>query len=92
MQQESYTTPSLRPKLLHVSFVLARKKCQWHDTTHVHLRAIYMHIQLQLGADCLDVLEAFLVIGPRATNPDLYLVLDEGARNFTERPNDTFEC
>ena len=57
----------------------------------MHLGAVYMHIELELRADCFDVLETFLVIGPRAANPDLHFVFDEGAGDFAEGANDAFE-
>ena len=35
-----------------------------------------MHVEFQFLADGFDVFQSFLVIGPRATDPDLGLVLD----------------
>jgi len=91
MQHESPAALYLRAKFLHVAFVFARKKCQWHDTTDMHLRAIYMHIQLQLCTNGLDVLETLLIIGSCTTNPDLHFMFDKSTRDFAERANNAFE-
>ena len=58
----------------------------------MHIRAIDVHIKLQLIAHALDVLEAFLIIGPRAADPDLGFVLVERCGRFTEGADDAFEC
>lgn len=49
---------------------LLATQCQRHNTTDMHVGAIYMHCQLQLFADGLDVLKTFLEIWPCAANPD----------------------
>lgn len=42
----------------------------------MHIRSVHMHIEFQLFTDGFDVFQTLLVIGPRATDPDLGLVLD----------------
>ena len=58
----------------------------------MHLRAKDMHVQAELLADSLDVLEAFLVVGTGTADPDLDLVLVEEGRDFAESTDDTLEC
>src|SRR5271156_6078283 len=48
-----------------------------HNTADVHLWAIDVHVQLELLAHRLDVLQPLLVVRARAAHPDLDLVLDE---------------
>lgn len=85
-------TNHLTLKLLDAVVHLARHKRQRHNTRNVHLRAEDLHAQAQLGADGLDVLETFLVVGTGAADPDLDLVLDEEGRDFAEGADDTLEC
>ena len=58
----------------------------------MHLRAEDVHVEAELLADGLDVLETFLVVGACATNPDLDLVLVELASDFAKGADDTLEC
>ena len=51
-----------------------------------------MHLEAELLADGLDVLEAFLVVGAGATDPDLDLVLNEERCDFADGADDAFEC
>ena len=71
---------------------LPRHQRQRHDSGDVHLRPEDVHVELQLFADGLDVLEAFLVVGPGAADPDLHFVLDERGCEFAEGADDAFEC
>ena len=66
-------------------------QCQGHNSTDMHVWSVDVHVQFELLADCLDVLEAFLEIGTRAANPYLNFVLDEGWGKLSEGTNDTFE-
>jgi len=50
-----------------------------------------MHVELQLLADSLDVLEPLLIIRPSATDPDLDLVLDEELGKLAEGADDALE-
>ena len=79
-------------KLLDAVVVLAWDKSKWHDTRHVHLWAEYVHVEVKLLADGLDVLETFLVVGTCSADPDLDLVLVEKRCDLTESANDTLEC
>ena len=76
-------------KLLDVS--LLSSQCQGHNSTDVHIWPVNMHVQFELFADGLDVLEAFLEIGACATDPDLNFVLGESGSKFSEGTNDTLE-
>lgn len=58
----------------------------------MHIRAVHMHIQMQLLAHAFDVLEALLVVRPRTADPDLGLVLDQCRGEFSECADDAFEC
>jgi len=71
--------------------VLARNKRKRDDTGDVHLRAEDVHVEAELDADGLDVLETLLVVGAGATDPDLDLVLDQKRSDLTESANDTLE-
>ena len=57
----------------------------------MHLRAVDVHIEVELITHTLDVFQAFLEIGAGATDPDLGLVLDEGGGIFSESTDDPFE-
>lgn len=57
----------------------------------MHLRAVHVHVELELVADGFDVLKAFLVIGACATDPDLDVVLDEDGGDFSDGVDDTLE-
>ena len=70
---------------------LARNERQWHDTRDVHLRAVDMHVEAELLADVLDVLQTLLVVGAGTTDPDLDLVLKEEGCDFPQSANDTLE-
>jgi len=78
-------------KLLDTIVHPARHERQGHNTRDVHLRPKNVHAQPQLLADGLDVPQPFLVIGSRATDPDLDLVLEEEGRDFAEGADDAFE-
>lgn len=58
----------------------------------MHVGAVHVHVELEFLADGLDVLEAFLVIGACAANPDLDLVLIQGRGEFSKGADDTLEC
>lgn len=49
----------------------------------MHIWAINVHVQFKLLTDGFDVLQAFLVVGASAANPDVDLVLDQGIREFS---------
>lgn len=55
---------------------------QWNNTADVHVRAVDVHVQLELLTNCFDVLQAFLVIGSCAAYPDGDLVLNQGRCKF----------
>ena len=76
-------------KLLDLS--LLPGQCQRHNPTDVHIRPVNVHVQFELFADGLDVLEAFLEVGTRAADPDLNFVFDESGGEFAEGANDTLE-
>ena len=76
-------------ELLDISFLASQ--CQGHNPTDVHVWPVDVHVQFELLADGLDVLEAFLEIGTRAANPYLNFVLDEGWGELPEGTNDTFK-
>ena len=70
---------------------LARDKRQRHDTRYVHLGAVDVHVEAELLADVLDVLETLLVVGTSTTDPDLDLVLIERRSDFPQGADDTLE-
>ena len=57
----------------------------------MHLGAEDVHVEAELDADGLDVLEALLVVGTGATDPDLDLVLDEERGDLAESADDSLE-
>ena len=71
--------------------VLARNKRKRDDTGDVHLGTENVHVEAELDADGLDVLETLLVVGTGAADPDLDVVLDEERSDLTESANDTLE-
>lgn len=71
--------------------VLARDKSERDNAGNVHLGAEDVHVEAELDADGLDVLETLLVVGTGAANPDLDLVLDEKRSDLAESANDTLE-
>lgn len=79
-------------KLLDGVVHLAWNQCQWDDSGNVHLWAENVHVEVQLFADGLDVLETLLVVGTCATDPDLDLVLVEKRGDFAKGTDDTLEC
>jgi len=83
---------NLTVELLDAVVVLARHKRKRDDTRDVHLGAENVHVEAELLADGLDVLETFLVVGTRAADPDLNLVLDKTAGNFAKSADDALEC
>jgi hypothetical protein len=58
----------------------------------VHLGAEDVHVEAELLADVLDVLETLLVVGTGTTDPDLDIVLNKEGCNFPQSANDTLEC
>ncbi len=64
---------------------------QRHDTADMHIRSVYVHVQLQLLTHGLDVFETFLVIGACATDPNRYFVFGQGGGEFSESADDAFE-
>lgn len=71
--------------------VLARDKRKRDDTGDVHLGTENVHVEAELDADSLDVLETLLVVGTGAADPDLDVVLDEERSDLAESANDTLE-
>lgn len=70
---------------------LLPSQCQGHNSTDVHIWAVNVHVQFELFADGLDVLEAFLEVGTCAADPDLNFVLDESWGELSKGTNDSFE-
>lgn len=58
----------------------------------MHIWAINVHVQFKFLADGFDVLQAFLVVGASAANPDVDLVLDQSIREFSQSADDALEC
>lgn len=71
--------------------VLARNKRKRDDTGDVHLGTENVHVEAELDADGLDVLETLLVVGTGAADPDLDVVLDEERSDLAESADDTLE-
>ena len=92
MKRCLFLRDTLALELLDAVVELAGDKGKWHDPGHVHLWAEYVHVEVELLADGLDILETFLVVWSCATHPDLDLVLVEERSNLTESANDTLEC
>lgn len=78
-------------ELLDALVVLARDKSERDNAGDVHLGAKDVHVEAELDADVLDVLETLLVVGTGAADPDLDVVLDEEGSDLTESANDTLE-
>jgi hypothetical protein len=78
-------------ELLDTSVVLSRNESKRDNTGNVHLRTEDVHVEAELDADGLDVLETLLVVGTGAADPDLDLVLDEERSNLAESADDTLE-
>jgi hypothetical protein len=78
-------------KLLDTGVHLARNQRQRHNTGNVHLRAENLHVEVELLADRLDVLETFLVVRTCATDPDGDFVLVEQRSVLAKRADDTLE-
>lgn len=57
----------------------------------MHLGAVDVHVEAELLADTLDVLETLLVVGAGTTDPDLDVVLDEERCDFPQSADDTLE-
>ena len=76
-------------ELLDLSLLPGQR--QGHNPTDVHIRPVNVHVQFELFADGLDVLEAFLEVGTRAADPDLNFVFDESGGKFAEGTNDALE-
>lgn len=79
----------LRAKLLDVGGLSAEG--QGNDAGDVHLGTKDVHVEMQLLADGLDVLEPLLVVGTSSPDPDLGLVLDEDGSDFSESADDALE-
>lgn len=71
--------------------VLAGDKRKRDDTGDVHLGTENVHVEAELDADGLDVLETLLVVGTGATDPNLDVVLDEERSDLAESADDTLE-
>ena len=78
-------------ELLDTGVVLSRNESERDDAGNVHLGTEDVHVEAELDADGLDVLETLLVVGTGAADPDLDLVLDEERCDLTESANDTLE-
>ena len=78
-------------ELLDTGVVLSRNESERDDAGNVHLGTEDVHVEAELNADGLDVLETLLVVGTGAADPDLDLVLDEERCDLTESANDTLE-
>ena len=70
---------------------LLAEKCEGHDTRDVHLRTVHVHVEAELDADGLDVLETLLVVGTGTADPDLDLVLVEQRSDLAQSADDTLE-
>lgn len=70
---------------------LARHKCERDDSRNVHFGAEHVHVEIELLANRLDVLETFLVVWTSTADPDLDLVLVEEWSDFPESADDTLE-
>ena len=57
----------------------------------MHLRTEDVHVELELLADGLDVLETLLVVGASTADPDLDVVLNKERSDLTEGADDTLE-
>lgn len=57
----------------------------------MHLRTKDVHVEAELLADGLDVLETLLVVRTSATDPDLDLVLVEQRSDFAKCADDALE-
>ena len=57
----------------------------------MHIRSINMHIELQFLSHSLDILQAFLIVGAGAADPDLDFVFVEGGCKFAQSADDAFE-
>lgn len=57
----------------------------------MHLRAVDVHVELQLDTDVLDVLETLLVVGASTAHPDLNLVLVQLRGDLAESADHTLE-
>jgi hypothetical protein len=66
-------------------------KGQRHDTRDVHLGAVDVHVEAELNADGLDVLQTLLVVGTSTADPDLDLVLNQDGGELADGANDTLE-
>lgn len=78
-------------ELLDALVVLAGDKGERDNAGNVHLGAEDVHVEAELDADVLDVLETLLVVGTSAADPDLDVVLDEEGSDLAESANDTLE-
>lgn len=78
-------------ELLDALVVLAGDKGERDNARNVHLGAEDVHVEAELDADGLDVLETLLVVGAGAADPDLDLVLVEERSDLAESADDTLE-
>ena len=90
MQRENILFP-LALELLDALVVLAGDKRKRDDTGDVHLGTENVHVEAELDADGLDVLETLLVVGTGAADPDLDVVLDEERGDLAKSADDTLE-
>ena len=70
---------------------LLAQQGQRHDTRDVHLGAVNVHVEAELNADGLDVLQTLLVVGTGTANPNLDLVLNQDGGELADGANDTLE-
>ena len=61
------------------------------DAGDVHFRTEDVHVEAELLAYGLDVLQTFLVVWTRTTDPDLNLVLVQQRCDLSEGADDTLE-
>ena len=83
--------PLLTLKFLNTIIHLPRHERQRHNPRNVHLRPKNLHLEAELLAHGFDILQAFLVVGSGATDPDLHFVLVEQRCDFAEGTDDAFE-
>ena len=85
-------SPDLTLKLLNAVVPPSRDQSQRHNARDMHLRAEDMHAETKLLAHSFNVLEAFLVVGAGAADPDFDFVFVEEGCDFAEGADDAFEC
>ena len=89
MRAHIQTIKTLSSKLLDIRLLTQQRKR--HNATDVQLRSVDMHVQFQLLTDRLDVLQSLLVVGTRATDPDLDLVFVQDGSDLAEGADHALE-